>query len=294
MALFVIHKIGETLCPGIFKFYKDFYEFQIILELGIDHLNILLVLFQQLPKILESLFYLLCQNSNGFGLVGADSSENALSSQQNVVAEIVSTHAFGVCDGIDFAQDLNKLCPFADVFRSIYDNSPPGLFLLFNQTEILFRHNSFSYKPSCVSLNQHEFKNINLLICNPCMIKFEEVLAHVIQNVLHSYIDLLHYLLVDISYDLLNHFELLEKLASGFQNILREYIFLAVDPQIRKTFLCRVQNFREVAQTSLLVQNLISFGKLVAVLSGGTFSFKTFTKSLYLVKKTFAGSLSIF
>ena len=42
------------------------------------------------------------------------------------------------------------------------------------------------------------------------MIEVLEILSHIIQNILYCYIYFFHYSLIDVPYDLLNNFELLE------------------------------------------------------------------------------------
>jgi hypothetical protein len=111
---------------------------------------------------------------------------------------------------------------------------------------------------------------------------------------LHRDVYLLHDALVDVSYDLLNHLELLEQFASSFKNVLRENVFLTVYPEIGESFLSGVEDLSEVAKASLLVENFVGLRKLFSILSGGAHGFEPFAKPLNLVKKSFAGSLSIF
>ena len=115
------------------------------------------------------------------------------------------------------------------------------------------------------------------------MVKVLQVLAHLIQYVLHRDIDLFHDPLIDISYYLLNHFELLEQLATGFQNILGKDVFFTIDPQIWETFLCRVKDLGKVAEGALLIQYLVCFRELFTVLPRGTDGLEAFAKALNLV-----------
>ena len=69
------------------------------------------------------------------------------------------------------------------------------------------------------------------------MIEFLQVLTHFIEHVLHRDVNFFHDALVDVSDYLLYDFKLLEQFATGLQDILRENILLAVDPQIRESFL---------------------------------------------------------
>ena len=66
MAFLMVHEVGETLRPGVLEFYEDFYELDVVLELRVYHLDVLLVLFQELPEVRKCLLDLLSQDSNGF------------------------------------------------------------------------------------------------------------------------------------------------------------------------------------------------------------------------------------
>ena len=73
-----------------------------------------------------------------------------------------------------------------------------------------------------------------------------------------------------------------------------EDIFLSIDPQVRESFLCRVEDLCKVAQTSLLVENFVGFAKLLAVGPGCTVCLENLTQSLDLVEEALASSLAIF
>ena len=79
------------------------------------------------------------------------------------------------------------------------------------------------------------------------MIKFLEIFTHILKDILNSNIDFLHYSFVDISYNLLDHFELLEKFSSGLKYILWEYILFTINPKVWETFLCWIKDFGQVA-----------------------------------------------
>ena len=125
------------------------------------------------------------------------------------------------------------------------------------------------------------------------MIEVLQVLSHLIQYVLHCDVYLFHDSFVDISYYLLNNFELLEKFAAGLQHILREYVLFTIHPKVRESFLRRVQNLCQVAKGSLLVQYLVSLGELLTVFPRGTYSLEAFAKSFDLVQETLACALSV-
>lgn len=61
-------------------------------------------------------------------------------------------------------------------------------------------------------------------------------------------IDLIHDTVIDVSDDGLDDLELLEEFATGVQNVLREDVLFAVDPEVREALLRRVKYLRQVAQ----------------------------------------------
>jgi hypothetical protein len=79
------------------------------------------------------------------------------------------------------------------------------------------------------------------------MVELLEISSHVFEHILNGDVDFLHDSLINVSYYLLNHFELLEKFATGFEHVLREDVFLTVHPEVGESFLSGVKNFREVA-----------------------------------------------
>jgi hypothetical protein len=52
---------------------------------------------------------------------------------------------------------------------------------------------------------------------------------------------------------MLDEAKLLEELGSSLQDLGTEYVLLAIDPQVRKTFLSRVENLCQVAERALFV-----------------------------------------
>lgn len=47
VAFLVVHKVGKALGPGVLEFHQNFYQFNIILQLGIYYFYILLVFLQE-------------------------------------------------------------------------------------------------------------------------------------------------------------------------------------------------------------------------------------------------------
>jgi len=63
------------------------------------------------------------------------------------------------------------------------------------------------------------------------------VLGHFVEYSLDSNVAVIHYSFVDISDDLLDHFELLEQLSSGFKYVFRKDILFTIDPEVGETLL---------------------------------------------------------
>ena len=101
------------------------------------------------------------------------------------------------------------------------------------------------------------------------MVEFLQIPPHVFEHILNCDVHLLHDSLINVSYYLLDHFELLEQFATGFEHILGKDVFLTVHPEVGESFLGGVKNFSEVAKASFFVENFVSFGKLLPVLSCG-------------------------
>ncbi len=120
------------------------------------------------------------------------------------------------------------------------------------------------------------------------------MLSHVINDLLNGYVDIIfNYSLVYVSNDALNDAELLEQLATGIQHFLREDVLLSVHPQIGEALLSGIQDFSEVAQRTLLVEDLISFRKLLSVVPGGATGLVDLAEPFNLVKEPFASSLTV-
>ena len=86
------------------------------------------------------------------------------------------------------------------------------------------------------------------------------MLAHIFDDVLDSDVDsVFDDALIQVPDDVLDHSELLEEFSPRVKNFMREDVLLSIDPQIRESFLGRVQNFRQITQTSFLVQHFVCF-----------------------------------
>jgi hypothetical protein len=120
------------------------------------------------------------------------------------------------------------------------------------------------------------------------------MLGHVVNDFLNRYVDIVFYdALVNIPNDALDDAELLKQLAARVQNLLREHVLFAVDPQVRESLLSGVEDFSEVAQRTLLVENFVGFRKLLSVVPGGAASLVDLAEPFHLVKEPFASSLTV-
>ena len=156
MAFLVVHEVGQALCPGVLKLHEDLDQLDVVLELGIDDLNILLVLLEQVPKVQKRLLDLLGENSNRLRLVGTHSSKDTLCCEQDVIREVVTAHAFWVGDGVDLAEYLDELGPLGDVLLAVDNDPAPGLLLLLDARQVFLRFNSLRDETPGVRFNEHE------------------------------------------------------------------------------------------------------------------------------------------
>ena len=99
--------------------------------------------------------------------------------------------------------------------------------------------------------------------------------------------------LVQGSDHILHHPKLVKQLATSLQHLVTKDVLLTIDPQVGESLLSRVQYFGQVAQSTLLVQHLVRFRKLVTVAPSCTLCLEYFAEALDLVKETFAGTLTI-
>lgn len=283
MAFLTVHEICQTLSPSILEFNQDLNKFYIIFKLRIHYLNILFVLLKKRPEVSKCFLYSLSKCTNCFWLMGTNTSKDSFSGHEDIVGKIVPTHTFRIGNWIYFTKDLDELRSFVIVLRSIHHDSSPRFLPLLNGRKIFFCINSLRNKSSGVSLNEHEFQNVYLLVSDPRVVEVLKVLAHLIEHVLYCNVHLFHDPLVDVPNDLLNDLELLEKFAASLQDILRENVFFAIHPQVRESFLSRVQYLGQVAQGALLIKNLIGFGELLSVFPCCTDGLEAFAESFNLV-----------
>lgn len=248
VTLFAIHEVRQTLRPRVLKFNQDFYQLYVVLKLWVHHLDVLLILLQQGSKIGKCFLYTLGQSAYSLGLVGADPSEDTFCGHQNVVFEVITTHTLWIRDRVDLSKNFNELSPLIVVLWGVHHNSTPCLLPLLDARQILFGIDGLGDESSRISLDQHEFQNVYLLVSDPGVVEVLQVLAHLVEHVLHGDVHLLHDPLIDVSYYLLNNFELLEQFTTSLQHVLGEDILLTINPKVREALLRRVQYLCQVAE----------------------------------------------
>jgi len=74
-----VQEIGQALRPTVFKFYQDFYKFNVVFQLRVYYFDVLLVLTEKILEVLECLLDALCQIPDSLALNRADPAVDALS-----------------------------------------------------------------------------------------------------------------------------------------------------------------------------------------------------------------------
>ena len=284
VALFRVQEVGEALAPAVLVLDEDLDQLLVVLQLGVDHFDILLVFSKKRSEILKTLLNALGQPSHRLRLGGADPPENALGCEQHFVAEVVPAEALGVGDGVYLAQNLDHLHSFLRVLGRVNDDAALGLLLLLDLAELLLALDGLGDVASGVGLDEHELEHVDLLVGHPGLVELLQVLRHVLHDLLHRHVHrVLDDALVDVSNDRLDHPKLLEQLPPRVQNLLREHVLFSVHPQVGESFLRRVKDFGQVAETAFLIENLVCLGELLSVAARGTICLENFAEAFHLV-----------
>jgi len=123
----VVHEVVQAVRPCIFKLHQDVHQLDIVLQLRVNNLDILFVLLEQFPEIKESFLDSVCEDSHSFRLMRTHPSEYSFRGQENVVAQVISSHSLRVGHRVDLSKDLDKLCAAGVVFWGI-DHYPASCF----------------------------------------------------------------------------------------------------------------------------------------------------------------------
>ena len=245
--------------------------------MGVDNLNVLIVLAQKGLEVNKGLFDPLCQISDGFRLRRTDSSEDTFGCEQDLASEIITAHAFRVGHTVDLSENCDQFRSLLCVLGCVdYDTTPRFLFLL-DCCQVFVRLNGLRYVTPGVSFNQHKFKDIDLFIGHPSLVKVVQMLSHVLNYLLHRDVhSVLYNSLIQVPDNVLNDTELLEELAAGVKNFMGEDILFAIDPQVRESFLRGVEDLGQVAQTAFFVQHFVGLRELFTVVTCCAIRFKNF------------------
>ena len=123
---------------------------------------------------------------------------------------------------------------------------------------------------SCITLNDHQLINVLLLILYPELIKLLEHVLELIEisNEL-AFVRILfplrffEILTVKAGSEVPEFHEMREQLLATFNNMLREYVLLAIDPEMIKCFLSAVEDLWQVGRLRtelfqhLLIQHFV-------------------------------------
>ena len=77
------------------------------------------------------------------------------------------------------------------------------------------------------------------------------------------------------------------------KHFVAENILLSVNPEVGESFLSGVQDFCQITEAAFLVKHLVGLGELLTVVPGCAICLEVLAKSLDLIQKPFAGSLTI-
>lgn len=151
------------------------------------------------------------QISDSLRLRGTNSPENSLGCQQDLAAEVVAAHALGVGHAVDLAQDLDQLRALLCVLGSVYHNATARFFLLLDLRKVFIGLDGLSDVTPGIGLDEHELKDVDLLVVDPGLVEVVQVLRHILNYVLHRDVHRVFYdTLIQVPNDVLNNAELLE------------------------------------------------------------------------------------
>jgi hypothetical protein len=184
--LLAVHEVGQALRPAVFELHERLNQVTIVAQLWVYHFNVVLVLAQQLPQVLQRLLDAFSQVTRGFGLNRTDAPVDAFSRKQDVVGEVIAAHSFWVGHRVDLTNHLDQLLALLGVSRRVKYDAAAGLLALFDEGKLLVRLDSLSYQESRVSLNEHELHNVDLLVGDPGHVEVLQVLGHFLNHIGHG------------------------------------------------------------------------------------------------------------
>lgn len=169
--LLAVHEVGQALRPAVFELHQRFNQVTIVTQLRVYHFNVLLILAQKLPQVLQRLLDAFGQVAGGLGLNRTDAPVDAFGRKQDVVGEVIAAHAFWVGHRVDLANHLNQLLALLGVRHRVKHDAAAGLLALLDEAELLVRLDGFSNQESRVGLDEHELHDVDLLVGDPGLVE---------------------------------------------------------------------------------------------------------------------------
>lgn len=87
--------------------------------------------------------------------MGTHASKDTLGCQEDIVGEVVATHALLIGHRVDLSEDLDELASLLVVLRRVHDDAAARLLSHFQHAQFLFSLDSFGDESASVCLNKH-------------------------------------------------------------------------------------------------------------------------------------------
>ena len=82
---------------------------------------------------------------------------------------------FRIRNGVDLADDAHELLPRLVVGFGVQDDLALGLLSLLDPLEVLLHIDCVGHKSAGIGLDEHQFKYVELLECDPVLVELLEV-----------------------------------------------------------------------------------------------------------------------
>lgn len=233
--LLAVAEVVAALLPAALVLHQQLHQVRVVLELRVHHLDVLVVLAQQRAQAGEGAPDLLAEDADGLGLVARDPAQDALGLEQDGVVEVVAALPAVVGDLVDLADDLAQLGPRAQVVLAVYQDLPLHLLPDLHRGQALLGLDGLRDQAPRLHLDAHQLQHVQPLEGAPARVELQQVLADFRQPGLQTRAgSLLRDLAVEIPEAVLELEELDHESAAVVEDVLREGVLLAVDPQVRE------------------------------------------------------------
>ena len=152
---FAVEEVGQALAPAVFELDQDLHQLDVVLQLRVDHFNVLVVLAQQRLEVSKRFLDALSQISDGFRLGGADPSKDSFRGEEDLAAQVVAAHALGVGDGVDLAENGDQFGALVRVLGRVHHDAPAGLLFLLDLSQIFICLNRLRNVTPGICFDQH-------------------------------------------------------------------------------------------------------------------------------------------